>query len=143
MNIELVQTDLLETTIDLPAGFLTLGQYEEDDTDAEEIFFAYADGLMSCGAGRKVWTSTRKVKDTICGSRDLVSVSDEVFLLLCLENYWEKWTIVGAKAKWTDARGGNVLYGGWADGLERYVELHQLVKTSRDSVQRKANEKTF
>jgi hypothetical protein len=72
---------------------------------------------------------------------DRVSISDEAYTLLLLENVYEKWlklkpqqpgekqTIV--KGRYTDPEKGasNEKYKGWTvDGIERYNELYNSVE---------------
>jgi hypothetical protein len=79
-----------------------------------EAFCLFFDQLLPCVAGRKVWTSREKAARVISESKKIVSVLDEAFTILALENYWDRWHFNNT-ARWTDSRQGNYQYMGWAD----------------------------
>jgi hypothetical protein len=112
---------------------------------SQKHFFTLFDSMMECVSGKKVWTPKEKVRQRISPSGK-VSITDEAFIVLCLENYWEKWKSMSAGAvsttdganiatgtltRWTDARRGHCQFGGWeAEGLHRF---NALCHKSRDS----------
>ena len=97
---------------------------------ADRAWFFY-DILVPCIAGKKIWTSQVKVAMTITAS-NCVSVLDESFTVLCIENYWNKWVNDGP-TKWTQSRMGNTGFLGWAkEAYERFVMICKHVKEQRE-----------
>jgi hypothetical protein len=91
-------------------------------------------------SGKKVWTKTKRCTSYISEDASTVSISDEAFLLLCLDNYWDRWMreasdldcTTHTPAKFTDSRKGRHHFGGWnVQGLNRFNILYDLVKQDR------------
>ena len=111
--------------------------------DDKEAFFIFFDVLVSAVAGRKVWTECQKAVRLILESKKIVSVLDEAFTILALENYWERW-LVGSTAKWTDSRQGNYQYMGWADAAyTRFDQLCTLLQAQRQNDANKELERAY
>ena len=78
----------------------------------------------------------------------VVSITDEAFAILLIENYFDKWKIDSyedsSKTVYTNPYAGNKLYAGWTkEGIDRYYELcHQIAKERKDT-SNKAIEKIF
>ena len=102
--------------------------------DINGAYTYFYDNILRCVVGKKIW------KCNICRNAsitDFVSVSDEAFGLLVLENGWEKWKQIHQekiqhaeekkkiKARYTNAeREGNSSFDGWKSvGLKRYNDL--------------------
>jgi hypothetical protein len=105
-------------------------------TSKHSIFF---DDLVPCVAGRKVLTLREKAIKLISEANKVVSVLDEVFTILALMNYWERWTGKEITARWTDSKAGNYQYMGWADAA--YVQFDELCKRIREQRQTRLNKK--
>jgi hypothetical protein len=111
--------------------------------DDKEAFFIFFDVLVPAVAGRKIWTERQKAVRLISESKKIVSVLDEAYTILALENYWERW-LVGATAKWTDSRQGNYQYMGWADAAyTRFDQLCTLLQAQRQNEVNKELERAF
>mgnify|MGYP000467874439 CR=1 FL=1 len=67
--------------------------------------------MLHCVMGRKIWTNQMKVAKSITESK-CVTILDEAFTILCIENYWGKW-VNKAGTKWTKSPSGNMGYQGW------------------------------
>jgi hypothetical protein len=102
--------------------------------------------------GERNWTklcrATMGVKETF---KRLVTVSDEAFALLLLENYWDRWVAEWEEKKKADEDGRDVSFkglpktrysennpdikkfGGWRRGAKRYNELYQDVELERSN----------
>jgi hypothetical protein len=133
----------LKNNGDLPEGPSAYLPFRHVSTEIDKKhFFILFDSMIECVAGKKVWTPKAKVQSLISASGK-ISITDEAFVLLCLENYWEKWKsgstgntvpVFGGANKaaeeadsqdfgvaqrdkpltrWTDARRGHCLFGGW------------------------------
>ena len=67
---------------------------------------------------------------------DFVMVSDEAFIYLILENYWNKWSLQdddNATTKWMLKRNSGDKYRGWPDEAKlRYNELVLKVLDDRE-----------
>jgi hypothetical protein len=101
-----------------------------------EAFCLFFDQLLPCVAGRKVWTPRERAARVITEAKKIVSVIDEAFTILALENYWDRWHEKGI-AKWTDSRQGNYQYMGWAD--DAYTRFDVLCNRIREQRQTTAN----
>jgi hypothetical protein len=89
--------------------------------------------LVPCVAGRKVWTRREKASKLISQAKKIVTVLDEAFTILALENYWTKWFHHGS-AQWTDSRAGNYQFMGWSDvAYARFDRLCTRLKEQRKS----------
>jgi hypothetical protein len=103
--------------------------------DDREAFFVLFDILVPAVAGHKIWTPRQKAVRLISESKKVVSVLDEAFTILALENYWARWH-EGATARWTDSRQDNYYqYMGWADAA--YTCFDQLCTLLKRSVRQK------
>jgi len=118
--------------------------------------------VLSIVVGRNIWKTTVGK----CKISDFVTVSDEAFALLLIDNSWHVWLDMGIKAQAGEAmggakgptgdNGGNRLMTkftsngafvkknqGWSkQGLSRFVQLVKDVKADREDVAKK-NEKSF
>ena len=78
---------------------------------------------------------------------DFVTVSDEAFIYLVLENYWNKWTqqdAENATTKWTSRRNSGDKCRGWPDEAKlRYNELVVQVLDDRERDTSKQVEEDF
>ena len=111
-----------------------------------EPFWIFFDRLVANVAGKKTWTNRDKVGEPISiGGK--ITIVDEAFTVLALENYWPKWfstTGLREPAKWTDSRQGNSQYMGWhEDAYLRFDQLCRLVQQQRATVESKNLELTF
>ena len=101
--------------------------------DDREPFYVFFDILVPAVAGRKIWTERQKAVRLISETKKVVSILDEAFTILALENYWERWRR-GTTAKWTDSRQGNYQYMGWADAAyTRFDQLCTLLRVQRQT----------
>ena len=113
-------------------------------------FFCY--NILECVAGKQEW-KLEKVRKTV--STSCVTVSDEAFALLILENGWERFVFYASNEEknevqklppnlYTGRKGGNMIYEGWSDdGIERFNELCSQVKSDRMSSEGQTFEKSF
>ena len=108
----------------------------------EQAFTFLVEHLLGHVIGKREWD----MKKCFHMVSDHVSISDEAYTLLLLENVYEKWlkikqhqqpgekrTIV--KGKYTDPEKGasNEKYKGWTvDGIQRYNQLYQKVQHNRN-----------
>jgi hypothetical protein len=105
-------------------------------------FWTFFDKLVPCVAGVKVWSIKVRIADTITGS-NCVTVTDEAFTMLAIENYWRRW-FHAEPAKWTDSRRGNQQFMGWSDeAYTRYDEACRRIQKQRDTAASKTLEKEF
>jgi hypothetical protein len=105
-------------------------------------FWTFFDKLVPCVAGVKVWSIKVKIADTITGS-NCVTVTDEAFTMLALDNYWMRW-FHAQPAKWTDSRRGNQQFMGWSDeAYTRYDDACRLIQKQRGTAASKSLEQTF
>ena len=81
---------------------------EEDLANQAWVFYGI---LVPCITGKKIWTSQVKVATSITDS-NCVTILDEGFTILCIENYWNKWVNDGPP-KWTQSRSGNTGFNRW------------------------------
>jgi hypothetical protein len=65
-----------------------------------EAFFVFFDILVPAVAGRKIWMPCQMAVRLISEPKKAVSVLDEAFTILTLENYWAGWH-EGAKGRVT------------------------------------------
>jgi hypothetical protein len=108
-----------------------------------EAFYVFFDKLVPCVAGRKVWTVRERAAKTISEAKRIVSVLDEAFTILALENYWQRW-FFGGTARWTDSRSGNYQFMGWADAAYvRFDRLCHQIREQRQTAVNKELELTF
>ncbi len=136
-------------------------------TDEEKQAFLWFVGeFVESVAGRKTWGKQKYLKlmsePTREGGKPIVSVSDEAFALLMLDNYYERWIkermerfekskqltpdkkfVRGRKGKYTAPKNGNREYRGWSnEGILEYGRLLKMVRNSRqEDVEEKKMEK--
>lgn len=135
-------------------------------TDREKkAFIWFFDSFLECVCGTSAWNNA-KTKQLVSEARDqsgskVVSVSDEAFGLLLIDNYMEKWRKratedeaarikpVGDSAtagedpggkrtktagKYTGKAKGQCKWGGWnSDGIKQFNFLRKLVKADREA----------
>ena len=111
-----------------------------------EPFWIFFDRLVATIAGKKIWTNRDKVGVPIT-TGGKITIVDEAFTVLAIENYWPKWFSpngVPSPAKWTDSRQGNSQYMGWhEDAYTRFDQICYRIKQQRASVQSKHLELNF
>jgi hypothetical protein len=114
--------------------------------------------FLEAVAGRLTW-GKQKFHQTVSEAKDfsdsrqsIVSVTDEAFALLMIENYRSKWEShfrssergiakVKVEAKYTSSRLGTTEYGGWSwQGFQRFNQLVKLVEDNRLVPQSNAKE---
>ena len=101
----------------------------------EYAFFYFADKFLDGVAGRKAY----KKNKTWALISDTVTISDEAFALLVLENNWDKWQkqyqanrAVPMNGKYTTTWGGAKKFEGWPlQATKCYNELYIRVKKDR------------
>jgi hypothetical protein len=94
-----------------------------------------------CG-GVNIWSIKAKIANTITSS-GCVTITDEAFTMLALENYWGRW-FHQEPAQWTDSRPGNQQFMGWSDeAYNRYDAACKLIAKQRGTVASKGLEKEF
>ena len=117
-------------------------------------YFFFYDCILRCVVAKMKWKHLVRRNLPI---DTLITVSDEAFALLVLENGWEKWTkqhnekTTNKKAKkdikslhTNDAREGNSSFDGWKpEGLDRFNMLVYKVIRDRKSVEGKAFDKQY
>lgn len=105
-----------------------------DETANFQPFWLFFDRLIASVAGKKIWTNRDKVGESITiGNK--ISIVDEAFTILAIENYWPKWFSnhgIKGPAKWTDSRQGNSQYMGWhEDAYKRFDLLCRRIQLQR------------
>ena len=111
-----------------------------------EAFWLFFDRLVANIAGKKAWRNRDKVGEAITtGGR--ITIVDEAFTILALQNYWPKWfstTGVPGRATWTDSRQGNAQYMGWEDAAyTRFDTICHRIQAQRETTHSKNLEQTF
>ena len=133
---------------------------EDENKKTKELVLWYYDRWLPICAGNTYWGETiryYKLPTDTCqlpngDEKVLVTVTNEAFGLLVLENCHSKWENIfklkdthgkGAKipnqgeeakpfkAKWTKDRCGQVRFGGWKDAYPRFEELKLLIVQMR------------
>ena len=64
----------------------------------------------------------------------MVTVTDEAFGILLIENYFNKWNTMNPddKAIYTSSNTGNKIFSGWSkEGIKRYYELCHKIANER------------
>jgi len=108
-----------------------------------EAFCFFFDELVLCVAGLKIWTAAEKSSKLISEAKKIVTVLDEAFTILALENYWPRWT-GNQKALWTDSRQGNYQYMGWYDdAYARFDVLCNKINGQRQTGNNRALEREY
>jgi hypothetical protein len=111
--------------------------------DSFDPFWTFFDKFVPNVAGRKVWNNKIKVSRTITES-GCVTITDEAFTILALENYWDHWMDPKTSAKWTDSQRGNQQFMGWSDeAYTRYDAACKLIKTQRATLESKRLEEEY
>ena len=109
-------------------------------------FWLFFDRLVANVAGKKIWTNRDKVGHQITKGNK-ISIVDEAFTILAIQNYWPEWfgtNGVTKGANWTDSRQGNSQYMGWSeDAYKRFDLLCQRIKNQRTTNQSKQLEIRF
>ena len=112
-------------------------------------YYFFYDCILRCVVAKMKW---KKLVRKNLPISSLITVSDEAFALLVLENGWEKWKqhyenkLQDVKEKkkikslyTNDERDGNSSFDGWKpEGLERFNFLVYKVIKDRDSLEGKA-----
>jgi hypothetical protein len=111
-------------------AFSNVRSNELETDDANTRCWYFFNNLVPCVAGKKCWTAEEMILKKITES-GCVSVLDEAFTILCIENYWEKWMNNG-KPEWTGDRRNNPGLQGWAKGgYERFASLCKSIREQR------------
>lgn len=117
--------------------------YDPEDQISVAKFDYFFDIMCRHVAGKRKWNPKKMCRETIGNS---ITITDEAFVILCFENYYDVWLKgkKNGKTKWTDIRSGNLLYKGWSDqGVERFYELCKAIEDERDSEKGKKSEHDF
>ena len=134
---------------------------QANTTDEIKAFNWFFGEFMECVSGKRVW-SRHKYHNLISEAvnRDtgvqIITVSDEAFGLLLLENYLDKWkkkfvakangVVLEKKldGKYTASSKGNYAFGGWSKaGQKRFNYYVRMVKEDRASAKAKEMETKF
>jgi len=139
----------------------------------KRAFFWFFNAFLECVCGANIWR-TAKTTQLVSAAREtngskIVSISDEAFGLLLIDNYFEKWQILaegdvedtepaqqagagtgrGKKkansrrpGKYTKKALGHCKYGGWnSNGIQQFNALRKLVEQDRACPQAEQMEK--
>jgi len=139
----------------------------------KRAFFWFFNAFLECVCGANIWR-TAKTTQLVSAAREtngskIVSISDEAFGLLLIDNYFEKWQILaegdvedtepaqqaesgtgwGKKkansrrpGKYTKKAMGHCKYGGWnSNGIQQFNALRKLVEQDRACPQAEQMEK--
>jgi len=139
----------------------TLSKLRRSETEAEHRAFTWFFAeFIECVSGKRAW-GKQKYTQLISEARShedgekLLTVSDEAFGLLLVENYMDKWVkkfhlqrkglpsgrIDGL---YTAATKGNLVFGGWTkQGRNRFNHYCKLVQEDRSSPQSARVEREF
>jgi hypothetical protein len=105
-------------------------------------FWTFFDKFVPCVSGVKIWSTKVKIARTITES-GCVTITDEAFTILALENYWDRW-FHNKPALWTDSRRGNQQFMGWSDeAYNRYDDACKLIQKQRATESSRSLEKEF
>jgi hypothetical protein len=137
--------------------FLKLRQSEtEEELEAFEWFFG---DFMECVCGKRIW-GIQKYQELISKARDketggiIVTISDEAFGLLLIDNYRAKWIskVEAARrgevprsgerlpGKYTNSKLGNSEYAGWTiQGTNKFNRYFDHVVEDRKEAMRTGN----
>ena len=175
MGCKIVQRYLSQTWLPNPAGgeednegipsFLsieTLSKLRRSETEEErKAFVWFFAEFMDCICGKRAWGKqkyTQLISDASSlddPGEKLLTVSDEAFGLLLVENYMEKWVkkfhiqrkglMLGRlDGVYTAATKGNLVFGGWTkQGRSRFNYFCKLVQDDRSSDRSAHVEKEF
>jgi hypothetical protein len=102
----------------------------EVNEESSTRFWYFFSALVPSIAGKKIWTQeimlSKSIEESLC-----ITIVDEAFTVLCIENYWEKWVNKG-EAVWTGTRSGNTGFMGWqTDGYKHFVALCKRIELQR------------
>ena len=127
------------------------------EAEAFEWFFSE---FLECVCGKRVW-GLQKYQQHISTTRDrdtgnmIVTISDEAFALLLIDNYRDKWISKfeasrrgelhrpGEKipGKYTNSKLGNTEYAGWTEeGHQQFNKYFDIVEEDRLKDREKRNE---
>jgi hypothetical protein len=129
-----------------PEDFLSLRRKSTDDDkiiDDDDPILFLVEHLFGQAHGLRNWKASKSYK----GISELLTVSDEAFVLLSIENTWDaiqqeiadtadqeegsNKSLYG-KGKYTHS-GTNIKFGGWTRaGIARFNELHEIVEENRN-----------
>jgi hypothetical protein len=113
-----------------------------ESTDNYLPFWTFFDKVVPCVAGVKVWSTKVKISKTVTDS-GCVTITDEAFTVLALENYWGRW-FHKQPAQWTDSRRGNQQFMGWSDeAYNRYDDVCKTIKRQRGTAASRSLEQQF
>jgi hypothetical protein len=105
-------------------------------------FWTFFDKFVPCVSGVKIWSTKVKIARTITES-GCVTITDEAFTILALENYWDRW-FHNKPALWTDSRRGNQQFMGWSDeAYNRYDDACKLIQKQRATESSRSLEREF
>jgi hypothetical protein len=111
-------------------AFSNVRGVNEETEDSSTTFWYFFSALVPSIAGKKIWTQEVMLSKLIQESL-FVTVVDEAFTILCIENYWEKWVNKG-EVLWTETHQGSTGFMGWQTaGYERFVYLCKRIKHQR------------
>ena len=104
---------------------------EEDDPNRNNAYKFFVDKILGCAVGKRSWGKDKKCFKTVTTGG--VTVSDEAFALLIMENQWHVVFQAGGETKYTGKSGtANRRNSGWSkQGIERFNQLVRKVKENR------------
>jgi hypothetical protein len=106
------------------------GSARNNDESITRCWYFFS-ALVPSIAGKKIWKSDVMMSKTVTDS-GCVTILDEAFTVLCMENYWNKWVNKGV-TEWTKSRSGNTGFMGWdKTAYTRFVELCHRIKVQRN-----------
>ena len=111
---------------------LKLRQHPKDSDHGAFKFFVSE--IVAGVVGQRKWSKTARCFTRVSDPEAGITVSDEAFALLIVENIWDVVMLNGETCKYTGklANTSNKRHDGWsAEGLERYNALHEKVKKNR------------
>ena len=89
------------------------------------------DRILGCAIGKHIWMKENKSFKTVMEVG--ITMSDEAFTLLIMENVWDKVFEVNGTTKYTGGVGmGNKPNSGWTnEGLARFNQLSTLMENNQ------------
>ena len=106
---------------------------EEDEPEKNDAYKFFVDKILGCAIGKRAWGKDKKCFKTVTAKG--VTVSDEAFALLIMENQWNVIFRVGGETRYTGkaaAGTANRRNSGWSkQGIERFNQLVLKVKENR------------
>jgi hypothetical protein len=115
-------------------------------------FFYFCNSIVECVAGKKEWKN-QKAKKLI--SESCITVSDEAFAILLMQNSWAKFEYIAENCDFdekknvpetlfTEKKGRNRRLQGWSEtGIDNFNELCAMVEEDRKSAAGKLFEAEF